>query len=80
MARCSTPCIGAVRDEVTLAAATGTGKTIWEHTENAAFSSGMAMENGPGPHATPLGHRRRSVFAVGILAHLVCLDKKLPAR
>jgi hypothetical protein len=40
-------------DEVTLAAATGTGKTIWEHTENASFRSGMAMENGPGPHATP---------------------------
>jgi outer membrane protein assembly factor BamB len=62
-------------DEVTLAAATATGKTIWEHTENASFRSGMAMENGPGPHATPLV-TADAVYAVGILAHLVCLDKK----
>jgi outer membrane protein assembly factor BamB len=62
-------------DEVTLAAATATGKTIWEHTENASFRSGMAMENGPGPHATPLV-TADAVYAVGILAHLLCLDKK----
>jgi outer membrane protein assembly factor BamB len=62
-------------DEVTLAAATGTGKTLWEHTENASFPGGMAIENGPGPHATPLV-TADAVYAVGILAHLVCLDKK----
>ncbi len=62
-------------DEVTLAAATATGKTIWEYTENAPFRSGMAMENGPGPHATPLV-TADAVYTVGILAHLVCLDKK----
>ena len=62
-------------DEVTLAAATATGKTIWEHRENASFRSGMAMENGPGPHATPLV-TADAVYAVGILAHLLCLDKK----
>jgi outer membrane protein assembly factor BamB len=62
-------------DEVTLAAATATGKTIWEHTENASFRGGMAMENGPGPHATPLV-TADAVYAVGILAHLLCLDKK----
>ncbi len=62
-------------DEVTLAASTATGKTIWEHAEAAAFRSDMAMENGPGPHATPLV-TGDSVFAVGILARLVCLDKK----
>jgi hypothetical protein len=61
--------------EITLAAATATGKTIWEHTENAAFHAGMAMENGPGPHATPLV-TADSVYAVGILANLLCLDKK----
>ncbi|MGA2588433.1 MAG: PQQ-binding-like beta-propeller repeat protein [Bryobacteraceae bacterium] len=61
--------------EITLAAATATGKTIWEHAENAAFRSGMAMENGPGPHATPLV-TADSVYAVGILANLLCLDKK----
>ena len=61
--------------EITLAAATATGKTIWEHTENAAFRPGMAMENGPGPHATPLV-TADFVYAVGILANLLCLDKK----
>ncbi len=62
-------------DEVTLAAATATGRTIWEHTDNASFRGGMAMENGPGPHATPLV-TTDAVYAVGILAHLICLDKK----
>ena len=62
-------------DEVTLAAGAATGKTIWEYTENASFRSGMAMENGAGPHATPLV-TANAVYAVGILAHLVCLDKK----
>jgi outer membrane protein assembly factor BamB len=62
-------------DEVTLAAATATGKTIWEYTENASFRGGMAMENGPGPHATPLV-TADAVYSVGILANLVCLDKK----
>jgi len=32
------------------------------------------MENGPGPHATPLV-TADSVYAVGILANLLCLDK-----
>ncbi|HLY19851.1 MAG TPA: PQQ-binding-like beta-propeller repeat protein [Bryobacteraceae bacterium] len=62
-------------DEVTLAAATATGKTIWEYTERAPFRAGMSMENGSGPHATPLV-TADSVYTVGILAHLVCLDKK----
>ncbi len=62
-------------EEVTLAAATATGKTIWEYTESAPFHSGMAMENGAGPHATPLV-TANAVYTVGILAHLVCLDKK----
>jgi outer membrane protein assembly factor BamB len=61
--------------EITLAAATGTGKTIWEHVENAPFHEGMAMENGPGPHATPLV-TADGVYVVGILANLLCLDKK----
>ena len=61
--------------EITVAAATATGKTIWEHIENAPFRSGMAMENGSGPHATPLV-TAQAVYAVGILANLLCLDKK----
>jgi outer membrane protein assembly factor BamB len=61
-------------NEVTLAAAASTGKTIWEYTENASFRGGMAMENGSGPHATPL-ITADAVYTAGILAHLVCLDK-----
>jgi len=60
--------------EITLAAATATGKTIWEHAEDAGFRSGMAMENGPGPHATPLV-TADAVYVVGILANLRRLDK-----
>jgi outer membrane protein assembly factor BamB len=61
--------------EVTLAADTATGKTIWEHTEEAAFRSFMSMEHGPGPHSTPLV-TANAVYAVGVLANLLCLDKK----
>lgn len=61
--------------EITLAIATATGKTIWEHAENAALRPGMEMENGPGPHATPLV-TADAVYTVGILANLLCLDKK----
>jgi outer membrane protein assembly factor BamB len=35
----------------------------------------MGMENGPGPHATPLV-TQSGVYAIGILGNLVCLDKK----
>jgi hypothetical protein len=56
--------------EITLAADTSTGKTIWEHTENAPFRADMAMENGPGPHATPLV-TADAVYVVGILANLL---------
>lgn len=61
--------------ETTVALATATGKTLWEHPENAAFRSGMGMENGPGPHATPLVTADH-VYVIGILANLLCLDKK----
>jgi outer membrane protein assembly factor BamB len=61
--------------EVTIAAATDTGKTIWEHAAAAPFRSGMAMENGPGPHATPLV-TANGLYTAGILAKLVCHDKK----
>jgi outer membrane protein assembly factor BamB len=62
-------------DEVTLAASAATGKTIWEHVAKAPFRSDMAMENGPGPHATPLV-TASAVYTAGILANLECLDKK----
>ena len=59
--------------EVAIAMDAATGKTRWEYAYNASFGK-MAMENGPGPHTTPLilGNR---VYTVGILAILNCLDK-----
>src|SRR5580698_158313 len=59
--------------EVAVAMDAATGKTRWEYAYNASFGS-MAMENGPGPHTTPLilGNR---VYTVGILAVLNCFDK-----
>jgi outer membrane protein assembly factor BamB len=59
--------------EVAIALDAATGKTRWEYAYNASFGS-MAMENGPGPHTTPLilGNR---VYTVGILAVLNCFDK-----
>jgi outer membrane protein assembly factor BamB len=59
--------------EVAIAMDAATGKTRWEYAYNASFGS-MAMENGPGPHTTPLilGNR---VYTVGILAILNCFDK-----
>jgi outer membrane protein assembly factor BamB len=62
-------------DEVVLAASTATGKTIWEYRYNASFQRNLAMENGSGPHATPLV-TENGVYAIGILANLLCLDKK----
>jgi outer membrane protein assembly factor BamB len=59
--------------EVAIAMDAATGKTRWEYAYNASFGN-MAMENGPGPHTTPLilGNR---IYTVGILAILNCFDK-----
>jgi outer membrane protein assembly factor BamB len=61
-------------DEVVLAAAADTGKTIWEYRYDARFRAGMAMENGPGPHSTPLV-TENGVYAIGVLGNLLCLNK-----
>lgn len=62
------------QDEVAIALDAATGKTKWEYAYPAAFLRGMAMENGAGPHTTPLiiGDR---VCTVGILGMLHCFDK-----
>jgi outer membrane protein assembly factor BamB len=62
-------------DEIVLAAGANTGKTIWEYRYAARYRPGMGMENGSGPHATPLV-TENGVYAIGILGNLVCLDKK----
>jgi outer membrane protein assembly factor BamB len=61
-------------DEIAVALDTATGKTLWEYAQKAP-GAGLALENGRGPHTTPLivGDR---VCTVGILAQLVCFDKK----
>jgi outer membrane protein assembly factor BamB len=64
-----------LNDEIVLAADANTGKTIWEYRYDARFRPGMGMENGSGPHATPLV-TENGVYAIGILGNLVCLDKK----
>lgn len=80
--------------EITLAAAAATGKTVWEHVENAATAANLATDSnsgsryvsplyggfkrigmGPGPYSTPLV-TANGVYAVGIMAKLLCLDKK----
>jgi outer membrane protein assembly factor BamB len=60
--------------EVAIALDAATGKPRWEYAYNASFKSNMGMENGAGPHTTPLilGNR---VYTVGILALLNCFDK-----
>jgi outer membrane protein assembly factor BamB len=59
--------------EVAIAMDAATGKTRWEYAYTASFGN-MPMENGPGPHTTPLilGNR---VYTAGILAILNCFDK-----
>ena len=61
--------------EVVVALDAGTGKTLWEYPYDAVFLPGMGMENGSGPHSTPLilGDH---VYTVGILAKLHCFDKR----
>jgi len=64
-----------LNDENVLAADASTGKTLWEYRYDAHFRPGMGMENGSGPHSTPLV-TEKGVFAIGILGNLVSLDKK----
>jgi outer membrane protein assembly factor BamB len=62
-------------EEIALAADAETGKTLWEYRYDAKFRPGMGMENGPGPHATPLV-TENGVYVIGILGNLLCLNKK----
>lgn len=65
---------GKVDQDVIIALDANTGKTIWEHKFDAPHAPKMQMENGPGPHSTPLivGNH---LYAVGVMANLYCLDK-----
>jgi outer membrane protein assembly factor BamB len=59
--------------EIVVALDASTGKTLWEHALEARFSAEYSMENGPGPHASPLVADGR-VFAVGSTGKLRALD------
>ena len=61
--------------EVVIALAADTGKTIWEYKYDAPSPSGMDYEYGVGPHSTPLlvGDQ---IFTVGATGKLFALDKK----
>ena len=60
--------------EVVIALAADTGKTIWEHKYSAP-PAGLNLEYGAGPHATPLlvGDL---LYSVGATGKLFALDKK----
>jgi outer membrane protein assembly factor BamB len=62
-------------NEIVIALDAATGKTVWEFSYAAPFSSQYDMTNGPGPHATPLVSGDL-VFTAGATGKLHCLDKK----
>jgi outer membrane protein assembly factor BamB len=61
--------------EVVVALDAASGRTLWEHAYDAPEVSGMNMEYGPGPNATPLVADGR-VYAVGATGKLHALDAK----
>ena len=60
--------------EIVIALAADTGKTIWEHKYDAP-TAGMNYKEGLGPHSTPLlvGDR---LFTIGAIGKFYALDKK----
>lgn len=61
-------------DEVVTALGAATGKTKCEYKYAAPFLSSMSMENGPGPHTTPLVLGDH-VYTIGILARMHAFNK-----
>ena len=61
--------------EVVIALAAGTGKTIWEYKYDAPSPAGMDYEYGVGPHSTPL-LVADLLYTVGATGKLFALDKK----
>ena len=60
--------------EIVIALAADTGKTIWEHKYDAPHA-GLNLEHGVGPHSTPVlvGN---TLYAIGATGKLFALDKK----
>jgi outer membrane protein assembly factor BamB len=65
---------GKVDQDVVICMDANSGKTLWEYSYDAPFDPKMKMENGPGPHVTPLIAGNR-LFTVGVMGVLLCLDK-----
>jgi outer membrane protein assembly factor BamB len=65
--------------EVIIALAGNTGKTLWEFRYDAPFVEGMDMEFGTGPHSTPLVTDNH-IYAVGVTAKFHCLNRKTGER
>jgi outer membrane protein assembly factor BamB len=63
------------RQEVVVAVDPATGATQWEYAYDATFQPGMVMENGPGPHATPLV-LGDYLYTVGVLGTMHAFDRK----
>ncbi len=61
--------------EIAVALDASTGKPLWEFAYDAPFTAEYSMENGPGPHATPLVAGGR-VFTAGATGKLHALDKQ----
>ena len=59
--------------EIVIALAADTGKTIWEH-KYAAPHAGLNLEHGAGPHSTPL-LAGNMLYTVGATGKLFALDK-----
>jgi outer membrane protein assembly factor BamB len=62
-------------EEVVIAVDSATGLTKWEYAYDASFQPGMVMENGPGPHATPLVLGTK-VYTIGVLGTMHSFDRK----
>lgn len=63
------------QQEIAIALNEATGKTLWEYRYEATVPQRNALENGRGPHSTPLVVGDR-VFTIGIWDVFNCLDRK----
>src|SRR5215467_11351389 len=61
-------------EEVVIAVDPATGHTKWEYAYVAGFQTGMVMENGPGPHATPLVLGNH-LYTIGVLGTMYSFDR-----
>jgi outer membrane protein assembly factor BamB len=61
--------------DVVVALEASTGKTVWEYSYEAPFSSDYVLEQGPGPRSMPLVAGNQ-VYTAGATGKFHCLDKR----